>query len=994
MTTKKIKKSAKFILIALMMFLALPAFAASKDVTMQVGETQTLYLPSSVTSLNLKSVNFYSNGILYLQVTSHTNYSVTVKAIKAFSSPIIVRCDYYYYVRNGNYTYETKGYYDFNITVVGENKVQPTSISFPSSVAAIEVGETRQLTPTVLPENAEYNLTWYINDTSVASISQSGLLTGKSEGYADLKVSADNGVYTMLRIAVSKPSASYVTVSPSSVSLTEGETKYLSAIVSPSSSSQSVTWTSNNSGVATVSSSGKVTAVSAGPCRITAKTTNGKTGYCDVTVKKKTVLPTGITIPDELELIVGENQTLSPTILPSDAETTLTWITSDPNIASVSYGDVKAISIGECNITVLTTNGLSDICHVKVNPILPESIIVTPEQETLFEGESLKLNVEVLPANSKQEVVWESSDATVAEVSSNGEVHAIEAGSCDIIARTVNGLTASCAITVNRKIIHPESIALPESLDMRVGDTERLTVTITPDDSEYTLIWSSSNEDIAIVTEGVVTAIGIGECELSVSTDNDLTSSTRIIVNPALPSSISISIVEITLTEGNTHQLYATVEPENCENTVVWKSSNESVATVSQVGIVTAVSEGLCEVTANTSNGLTARCEVIVTKAIVEPTSISIPSMVEMIVGEDMYLDVVILPENAETTLTWETTDKTIVAVVDGHIIAVTEGECDVTVSTPNDLYAICHVSVISTIVNPERIELSEHEMTLSVGENSRLLASIYPDGLNFPIEWISTDEDIATVEDGLITAVGYGECEIIASVGNGIEDSCHVIVEDCTTLEPDITSDWSGTYHMTYSIEAFREYTYSYPTESNLSIEVRNGEYFITSFLGISCVSAYPYEGLKVVVESSSKAYIDLKYNNNLGFADLKGNYIDGLLSLSVSSEHSYNPEPIYLTRNNDNEIQIQDFYVFSFGLNTDFEHEKEAFFSNVKGTKDNTSITGVTSVPFEDDVNVEVYNMNGVLLFTGARDMLPQLEKGLYIFKSKHDSHKILIK
>ena len=73
----------------------IPAYAISyKEVTMSVGETQTFYLPSSVTSKDLKSVTFYSNGISYVQVTSYTNYSVTVKAIKAFSSPIIVRCDY------------------------------------------------------------------------------------------------------------------------------------------------------------------------------------------------------------------------------------------------------------------------------------------------------------------------------------------------------------------------------------------------------------------------------------------------------------------------------------------------------------------------------------------------------------------------------------------------------------------------------------------------------------------------------------------------------------------------------------------------------------------------------------------------------------------------------------------------------------------------------------------------------------------------------------
>jgi len=270
---------------------AIPVDAQSyKEVTMSVGETKTLYLPSSVTSKDLKSVAFYSNGISYVQVTSYTNYSVTVKAIKAFSSPIIVRCDYYYFVRSGSFTYQAKGAYDYRITVVGSgggvgSGVEPTSIRFPSSAVGISVGESRQLTPAVLPANAEYTLTWSINDKSVATISQSGLLVGKSVGTADVKVMADNGVYAMLRVVVSLPTPTSVSVSPSSVTLTEGQSKYLTATVYPSSASQSVSWSSSNSSVVSVSSTGKITGVKAGTATITAKTSNGKTGTCVVTCK-------------------------------------------------------------------------------------------------------------------------------------------------------------------------------------------------------------------------------------------------------------------------------------------------------------------------------------------------------------------------------------------------------------------------------------------------------------------------------------------------------------------------------------------------------------------------------------------------------------------------------------------------------------------------------------------------------------------------------------
>lgn len=283
-----------FLLLMVTIFCAIftiPVYAQSyKEVTMSVGETQTFYLPSSVTSKDLKSVTFYSNGINYVQVTSYTNYSVTVKAIKAFSLPIIVRCDYRYFVRSGSYTYETSGAYDYRITVVGKGNggsgVEPTSIKFSSTVKAIDVGESVQLTPTVLPANAEYALTWSISDKYVATISQDGLLTGKSAGAADLKVKADNGVYAMLRVVVSEPKPTSVSISPSSVTLTEGGSRYLTVTVYPSTASQSVSWSSSNSSVVSVSSSGKITAIKAGTATITATTSNGKTGTCAVTCEE------------------------------------------------------------------------------------------------------------------------------------------------------------------------------------------------------------------------------------------------------------------------------------------------------------------------------------------------------------------------------------------------------------------------------------------------------------------------------------------------------------------------------------------------------------------------------------------------------------------------------------------------------------------------------------------------------------------------------------
>ena len=410
---------------------------SDKESTMSVGETKTFYLPSSVTSKDLKSVTFYSNGISYVQVTSYTNYSVTVKAIKAFSSPIIVRCDYRYFVRSGSYTYETSGAYDYRITVVGSggggSGIEPTSIKFSSTVKAIEVGESVQLTPTVLPANAEYTLTWSISDKYVATISHDGLLTGNSVGAADLKVKADNGVYAMLRVVVSEPKPTSVSVSPSSVTLTEGQSRYLTATVYPSNASQLVTWTSSNANIASVSSSGKVTAVNAGTAIITAKTSNGKSATCTVTCKAAipdltisdkdgiTSLPDKANVNYERTFYAGWNSVCVPFAL---SQSMLDGFASGCKIATVaelevighkyslSVNEVQAVSAG---VPCLVYAPKDVVCKFSLSNV---ALRVSPDNSSKLQGAYNRTvigsGLYKLTADGSAIGITESDDAIVA----------------------------------------------------------------------------------------------------------------------------------------------------------------------------------------------------------------------------------------------------------------------------------------------------------------------------------------------------------------------------------------------------------------------------------------------------------------------------------------------------------------------------------------------------------------------------------------------------
>lgn len=178
----------------------------------------------------------------------------------------------------------------FSVRPVYGNPVRVTSISLNKTQLSLNVGESEQLTATVLPSNAgEKGVNWSSNNPSVASVNSLGLVTAQQAGTATITVTTiDGGYTTSCSITVNKKivTVTGVSLSPTSVTLTEGDNYQLSATVSPSNATdKSVTWLSNNTSVATVSSSGVVTAKKAGSATITVKTNDGgKTATCSVTV--------------------------------------------------------------------------------------------------------------------------------------------------------------------------------------------------------------------------------------------------------------------------------------------------------------------------------------------------------------------------------------------------------------------------------------------------------------------------------------------------------------------------------------------------------------------------------------------------------------------------------------------------------------------------------------------------------------------------------------
>ncbi len=245
------------------------------------------------------------------------------------------------------------------------------------------------------------------------------------------------------------------------------------------------------------------------------------------------------------------------------------------------------------------------------------SISLNINELQLFSGQTHTLNITVLPTDADNRTVnWSSSNTSVATVDQNGLVTAKAPGTATITATTTDGtnLSASCEVTVTgiTKITLNKSDA-----SIYVGATETLSATITPSDViNKALTWKSSNTSVATVDQnGLVTANKVGSATITATaTDgSDVSASCDVTVTGITDITLNKSAASIYV--GATEALSATITPSDViHKTLTWKSSNTTVATVDQNGLVTANKVGMATITATTTDGtsLSASCEVTV----------------------------------------------------------------------------------------------------------------------------------------------------------------------------------------------------------------------------------------------------------------------------------------------------------------------------------------------------------------------------------------------
>lgn len=325
-----------------------------------------------------------------------------------------------------------------------------------------------------------------------------------------------------------------------------------------------------------------------------------------------------------------------------------------------------------------------------------------------------------------------------------------------------------------------------------VGDEFELSPKISPSNATVkTLVWSSSNPNVATVTQrGVVTAVSKGSCKIiATTTDGTNISAVASVLVRQPVSSISLSSKNFVMDMGSTQQLIPTILPSNATSKVLqWSSSNPNVATINSMGVITAKSAGSCTVLAKATDGTGkfATCTVTVIQP-AKGVSIS-DSFSTMEVGSTKTVSATVSPANATNKVVQWSSSNTAVATVSarGVVTAKAPGTCTIKATTKDgtNISSSFNVTVKGTDV-PVKI-ISMLNKTLNEGESTEVAMVVLPsNATRKDVTYTTSNSAVAEVsQNGIITAVSKGSCTIyaIANDGSGIKGSCTVTVKRLVT--------------------------------------------------------------------------------------------------------------------------------------------------------------------------------------------------------------------
>ena len=755
------------------------SFAISEsEHNMNVGDTFDLY---AIVTDQKANVTWTSSdeSVATVALSENDKYTVTVTGVKKGNATITA-------------IQEIDGVRKYAECQVSVNEPVQTITLVPTELE-INIGEQYPLKIIFDPQNADNTkVFWVSSDESVAQVSNEGVITAVGGGDCTISVVTVDGIRVAscklhVRIPVTGIRLSQTQVT---CSLSLG-TYQLSYYIEPEGDgvNTKVVWESSNPEVLTVDQNGFVTFLKPGNATVICQTEDTGTdginlvATCDFVVEQPV---TSVTLDyTDITLKIGDQFRLTSIVKPDDATNKqLTWVSSNTSVVTVEDGLVTAVAGGDAAILVQSVDsGVTALCNVKVyQPVT--SVTISNSVMEVRKGTDFWLYATALPSNADNPAIsWTSSNSSVATVDQTGKVTTLAAGETVITATSMDtGVFATCKLTVLEPVT---GISLNvTSTSIYKGYKFVLIPTVTPIDADNkSVTYTSSDPDIASVdSSGIVTGLKGGKCIILATTvERGLVASCEVEVYEFVES-IKINGTTGNINYGETRILTCEVTPETATNTgVIWSSSNSNVLTVSDRGLITAVGYGTATIyaTAADGSGLYDQADFRCIKPV---TSINVSqSYVTMLEGNTVNVTASVNPSDATIRdIEWSSSDESIAYVdYNGGITGVKAGICYVYARSTDGNNVVATIKVtVKPVIAATGVTISSGDLTLLPGQNSSLKYRLRPSNSTDTVQWVSSDPYVATVSsNGVVTAVGQGNCQIYCFSDSGAEGVCNINV-------------------------------------------------------------------------------------------------------------------------------------------------------------------------------------------------------------------------
>ena len=407
------------------------------------------------------------------------------------------------------------------------------------------------------------------------------------------------------------------------------------------------------------------------------------------------------------------------------------------------------------------------------------TLCVSSKRVVLCQGNSFALKWG-FESQRQGEITWSSSDESVVNVN-GGKLSAVAAGSAEVTA-SADGFEPWVTEVI---VVSPDEIGTSKekTFDTRLiyrGESEELSSILSqiidPIFSANRFWYTSAPEVATVDNDGKVTARGRGTANITCLMPDGSENHVLVTVTEK-PAQLVLDASGDELLMGQNLEIFKTFRPSFSTDSVTWESDDESVAVVDDSGRITAVGQGVCNITAQAASGLKSS---VALRCVIPAESISLDKETrDVYQGKQFNLKASVLPETSKETIIWRSSDPNVASVNSkGKVTGKSFGSAVIYAETAEGLRAECAVNVLT---HAEELKIDVKKLSINLGTSSKLNSIVRPSyspETTDKCSWNSTNEKVALVdENGLVTAVGPGKCIINCRTGGDLISKCQVLV-------------------------------------------------------------------------------------------------------------------------------------------------------------------------------------------------------------------------